>query len=203
TGDVASEQMTRPRRGVANDDRVRSHRLEVSSRVGERLALARARARGADVDRVRREPLGGDLERGAGTRARLVEEVDDRLPAERRHLLDVALRDLLERPGGVEDGADLLRRDPLQPEQMTLRERHGPSSALAHRLDENLILPVRLREPDLDLLAPRGREILADVVGPDRQLAVAAVDQDGELDRLWPAEVDQRVHRGAHRPAGE
>ena len=30
-----------------------------------------------------------------------------------------------------------------------------------------------------------------------------AVDQDGELDRLRAAEVDQRVHRGAGRPAGE
>src|SRR5207245_8495261 len=56
---------------------------------------------------------------------RLVEEVDDRLPAQRRHLLDVALRDLLEGGGGVEDGRDLVRGNPLQPEQMTLREPHG------------------------------------------------------------------------------
>ena len=39
------------------------------------------------------------------------------------------------------------------------------------------------------------------MVGPDRQLAVAAIDQDGEADRLRPAEVDQRVHRRPDRPA--
>ena len=49
-----------------------------------------------------------------------------------------------------------------------------------------------------DLLA-RGRHVLADVVGPDRQLAMAAVDEHGQADRLGPPEVDQRVHRGPDR----
>ena len=52
-----------------------------------------------------------------------------------------------------------------------------------------------------ELLA-RGRDVLADVVGADRQLAVAAIDEDGQADRLRPPEVDQRVHRGPDRPAG-
>ena len=45
--------------------------------------------------------------------------------------------------------------------------------------------------------------VLADEVGADRQLAVPAVDQHGQLHGARPAEVAQRVERGAHRPAGE
>ena len=47
-----------------------------------------------------------------------------------------------------------------------------------------------------------GGQVLADVVGADRQLAVAAVDQDGELDRLGPPEVAERVEGGPDRAAG-
>ncbi len=39
------------------------------------------------------------------------------------------------------------------------------------------------------------------MVGPDRQLAVTAVDEHGQADRLRPPEVDERVHRGADRPS--
>ena len=67
---------------------------------------------------------------------------------------------------------------------------------------EHLVDAVDLGEVDLHLLAARGRHVLADEVGPDRQLAVAAVDEDGELDRAGPAEVAQRVERRAHRAAG-
>jgi hypothetical protein len=45
----------------------------------------------------------------------------------------------------------------------------------------------------------RGGQVLADVVGPDRQLAVAAVDEDGELHARRPPEVEERVDRGADR----
>ena len=54
-----------------------------------------------------------------------------------------------------------------------------------------------------DPLHQRGREVLADEVGPDRQLAVAPVDQDGEADRLGPPDVAQRVERRADGAAGE
>ena len=48
-----------------------------------------------------------------------------------------------------------------------------------------------------------GRHVLADEVRPDRQLAVPAVDQHRELDPRGPAEVHQRVHRGADRATRE
>ena len=61
---------------------------------------------------------------------------------------------------------------------------------------------VHLDELHLDALAARGGQVLADVVGPDRQLAVAAVDEDGELDARGPAVVEERLDRGADRAAG-
>src|SRR5437867_9018106 len=69
--------------------------------------------------------------------------------------------------------------------------------------DHDLVHAIRLGEPDLHLLAARGGNVLADIVGADRQLAVTPVDQHRELDRLWPAEIDERIHRGADRAAGE
>src|SRR6266540_2498645 len=61
---------------------------------------------------------------------------------------------------------------------------------------------VHLDELHLDALVARGRQVLADVVGPDRQLAVAAVDEDGELDPVGAAVVEERLDRGADRAAG-
>src|SRR5919198_4018489 len=54
-------------------------------------------------------------------------------------------------------------------------------------------------ELHLDALVARGREVLADVVGTDRQLAVAAVDEHGELDPVGTAVVEQRLDCGANR----
>ena len=48
-----------------------------------------------------------------------------------------------------------------------------------------------------------GRQVLADVVGPDRQLAMAAVDDDRQLHRARPPVVVQRLERGADGAAGE
>ena len=58
----------------------------------------------------------GEFEADAGARARLDEEVDQRLAAQGRHFLDLAGADRLERGGGVEDvrdfrGAQILRSD--------------------------------------------------------------------------------------------
>src|SRR5438477_8450322 len=75
--------------------------------------------------------------------------------------------------------------------------------AASSALDYDLVHAVRLGEPDLHLLAAGGGEVLAHVVRTDGKLAVAPVDEHRELHPLWPAEVDQRVHRGTHGAAGE
>ena len=74
-------------------------------------------------------------------------------------------------------------------------------SALDDALDLDAVLAVDLLEVDADELLARRRHVLADVVGADRQLAMAAVDEHGEADRLRPAEIDEGVHRGPDRPA--
>src|SRR5580704_10513803 len=60
-----------------------------------------------------------------------------------------------------------------------------------------LVDAVLFFDQDLDALRVRGGHVLADVVGPDRQLAVAAVDEHRQLDRTGPSKVHQGVHRGA------
>ena len=69
--------------------------------------------------------------------------------------------------------------------------------------DRHFVGPVELLEPHVDPLLARGRQVLADVVGADRQLAVAAVAEHGELDPLRAAVIEERVDRGAHGAAGE
>ena len=56
------------------------------------------------------------------------------------------------------------------------------SSFLGLADEDDAVDLVDLEQLDLDALARAGRQVLADVVGPDRQLAVAAVGEDGELD---------------------
>src|SRR5438046_10766984 len=48
--------------------------------------------------------------------------------------------------------------------------------------DDHAVLAVVLAHPYRHALPTRRREALADVVGPDRQLAVAAAEQGPELD---------------------
>jgi pyrimidine operon attenuation protein/uracil phosphoribosyltransferase len=61
---------------------------------------------------------------------------------------------------------------------------------------------VDLLELDLNPFAAGGGQVLADVVGADRQLAVAAVDQDGELDARRATALEERLDCGADRAAG-
>src|ERR1700686_1676755 len=68
--------------------------------------------------------------------------------------------------------------------------------------DPRLVDAVVFRHQDLDALRVRRGDVLSDVVGPDRQLAMAAIDQHRQLDGLRAAEVHQGVHRGSGGPAG-
>ena len=103
----AAEVERRAGGGVAQHDHVGVERLDVLRGVAQGLALGGAGGGGVEGDDVGAEPLGGHLERHAGAGARLEEEVDDRLAAQRGHLLHAALEDLLERRGGRVDLVDL------------------------------------------------------------------------------------------------
>src|SRR6185295_7600019 len=80
----------------------------------------------------------------------------------------------------------------------------APSSLdLSHIGDRHLVDLVQLLDPDVDPLLRGGGQVLAHVVGADRQLAVAAVNEDRELHLLGTAVVEQGVDRRPHRTAGE
>src|SRR5258707_10760421 len=70
-------------------------------------------------------------------------------------------------------------------------------------LDDDAIHAVVLAEHHGHLLAAARGQVLADVVGTDGQLAMAAVHQDREPDDARTPQVHQRVHGGPDRPTGE
>src|SRR5699024_3406877 len=61
----------------------------------------------------------------------------------------------------------------------------------------DLVATVKLVQCDGDILGRRCRDVLAHVIGANRQLSVAAVNQDGQLDGIGTAEISKRVQRGA------
>jgi len=92
---------------MPHHDAVRRHRFQVAGGVQERLALAHAGTRNADVDSVSGESLGRNFEGGTSARGRLEEEVDDCATTQGRDLLNFATRDIAKRLGRVEQMRDL------------------------------------------------------------------------------------------------
>ena len=62
--------------------------------------------------------------------------------------------------------------------------RISPNGCLLLGQEQDAVDLVHLDELHLDPLAARGRQVLADIVRANRQLAVAAVDERRELDAL-------------------
>src|SRR5262245_11509826 len=75
--------------------------------------------------------------------------------------------------------------------------------ALRRFLDNDAVDSVVFLEHDGDGFTTARRQVLADVVGADGQLPMAAVDEHGQPDDARAAKVHQRVHRGSDRPPGE
>ena len=154
----------------AEHDRVGLVRAEREHGVLQRLALLDARAAGGEVDDVRGEALGGELEGAARARGGLVEEVEHHPPAQGRHLLDLAVGHLGE--------ARRLLGDPLDARAVEILDREQVlhlSDLQRRRGDRDLVEPVELAHAHVNVLGARGRQVLADVVGANRQLAVAAI----------------------------
>ena len=118
--DRLRDEIRRAGGGVADDHHIRTHGGNRFDRVDQRLALFDAGAAGADVDHVRAQHLAGQLERGAGARAGLVEEIADRHPAQRRRTRHGAIQNLPHRLSRLQH---MLNLGPLQTvhiEQMTM-----------------------------------------------------------------------------------
>ena len=79
---VLGDQVGRAAGGVADDEHVGVHGAQVVDGVEQGLALARRRRIDVEIDHVGAQPLGGDLEGGAGARRILEEQVEDALAAQ-------------------------------------------------------------------------------------------------------------------------
>ena len=62
---------------------------------------------------------------------------------------------------------------------------HAPLSCfLSSRrlfMNNDFVFAIQLRQTHFDKLVPPRRQVLSDIIGPDRQLAVASVYQNGKL----------------------
>ena len=123
--DLARQKMNGASGLMAHDENVRPHGVERRRGVDERLALLHRGGGDRHVHDVGAEPLAGDLERRLGAGRGLEEQVDLRAAAQGRLLLLDLPADLDRLVGKVEQGVDIARRKPLDPEQMAMRVRSG------------------------------------------------------------------------------
>src|SRR6185312_191295 len=142
------------------------------------------------------------------------EHVHDRAALERRELLHLALERGGEGARQREQPLDVVLRqigdrDEMPPPGAAWREQlvsdqrcHFSHSVLAFGDEKDAVDFVHLDELHLDALAAGGRKVLADVVGPDGELAVAAIDEAGELHPRRPAVLEEGLDRCADRPPG-
>ena len=135
TAQMLGDQVGRTARGMTDDEKVGVHRAQVVDGIEQGLALGRRGLVDVEIDDISGEALGGNLERGSGTRRVLEKQVEDALAAQQRHLLDLPCRDFHERGSGIENlGQDRLGQ-PFDRKQMgqfavgiELRVMHVPAS---------------------------------------------------------------------------
>ena len=182
---------------VADDEGVDAHRRHRLDGVAEALALVDAGRPDAERHHVGRQALGRRLERQAGPRRVLEEQVADRLAAQRRHLRVGPPVDLGHRVGEVEQAQHAVGAD-LADRAQVLHDAPSRFAGAASRSADDL----HAVGTHPHVLGATGREVLADEVGADRQLPVAAVDEHGELHGARPAVLGDGVEGGAHGAAG-
>src|ERR1043166_8213525 len=76
-------------------------------------------------------------------------------------------------------------------------------SVWSSSFDNDFVHPAAFGEAHMNAFVVRGGKVFPDKIGRDRQFAVAAIDQDGELNASWPAEIIQGVHRCTDRATAE
>src|SRR5512132_2315557 len=86
------------------------------------------------------------------------------------------------RPGGMGDGLP-----------------YPPDAFLGSSDENDAFFAVFLVHTDFHDLVVARLDILPDVVGLDRQLAMAPIDENSQLNAPGASEVDQSVQRGSHR----
>src|SRR3989338_2824386 len=113
--------------GMPYHNRVDFHRFEIPGRTQDRLPLGKRTAACGDIDRIGREPFGGEFEGRAGPRRVLEKEHHDRLPAQGRHLFDIARGNFLKRLGRFQDKLNLLAAQVLRVQKILMGPFHHKS----------------------------------------------------------------------------
>ena len=67
--------------------------------------------------------------------------------------------------------------------------------------EDNTLFLIFFGQADFDRFIFRRLDMLPDVIGLDGEFAVAAIDQNRQLDSLRPAEIHEPVQGRANRPA--
>ncbi len=199
---VARQEMGRPGGGVAHDDGVGPHGREGVEGVHERLALGDARPRCGDGDGVRAEAFGGNLEAGARARGCLEEEVDDHLSAQRVEFFESLTLDGLKVFGARQNSFDLGAMQLLDPEQSGRHDVDYAAPRVGSFHEQHFFHAVDFVELYFDDFEVAGLHIAAHEFRFDGQFAMAAVDQDKELDARRAAVVEEGIERGADGAAG-
>ena len=135
--------------------------------------------------------IGGELEGGARARARFDEEIDERLAPQRRDLLDLAGADFFEGIGRIENESDFLGGQLAQAEQVFA----CPAQSIGLLLMLSPVLNSQTASGSVDILQAHTHTLsravgrfFPTIIRPDRQFAVTAIDQGGELNASGPTE---------------
>ena len=110
---------------MSQHDEIGAHRLNIARGIEKRFTLDHAARRSREIDDVCAQTLGCELERRAGPRAGLEEEIDHGLAAQRRDLLDITAGNFFERIGGLEDQSDFFDREVPHSQQVFALQTHG------------------------------------------------------------------------------
>src|SRR5205823_5635262 len=112
------QELARAGAAMAQDNDIDMIRFQNLSGVLQSFAFAQARSGGRNVDHVRAQPKSSQLERSASACTRFDKKINERFPAQRRHLFDFARAYLFEGISGVENEIDFIDRQLAQPEQI-------------------------------------------------------------------------------------
>src|SRR5438874_1886246 len=122
------QELGRAGAAMAQDNDIDMIRFQNLSGVLQSLAFAQARSGGRNVDHVRAQSKGSQLERSASACTRFDKKINKRSPAQRWYFFDFPCPHLFEGISGVEDEIDFIDRQLAQPEQIfavPARRRHN------------------------------------------------------------------------------
>ena len=112
------QEMRRPTGTVPQNDDVSIERLKIPSGILERFPLLQRTGFRREIDDIGTEAQSRQFKTNPRTGARFDKEIDDRLAAQSRHLLDRPFSNGLELTGRIQHVNNLLRRETLQIEQV-------------------------------------------------------------------------------------